>query len=303
MKKVTIAIAILLMAGLATAQTMIPLPSFGRTYSSTMTRGLFLQAPIDFTVVGLRVPDETNHGKQNVCLYKHTSAPPAYSGTVPLTPLFSKFNEPSANIISCSEKFTKGEWLIVLGACGDSTRLHNSYASTSCFQTNVLGAATTLCRCGTQNNIITLTPPHPIWSEVAGSPSRVEVYVASATITGSGTPSPGNTIKFALNAPADPNLPYQMGSALGNGPIPIDTRQLGLSPDALLVMSAGGLLPSVFKNYAGKLDAKGDATASLDIPNYPVLKGVRIYTAFVTILGTAPSGMASISNTFMFVIT
>jgi hypothetical protein len=302
MKKVTIAIAILLLAGLATAQTMIPLPSFGRTYSSSMTRGLFLQAPIDFTVVGLRVPDEKQHGKQNVCLYKHTSAPPAYSGTVPLTPLFSKFGEPSANIIPCSEKFTKGEWLIVLGACGDSTQLHNSYASTSCFQTNVLGAPTSLCRCGTQNNIITLTPPHPIWSEVAGNPSRVEVYVASATIAGSGTPNPGGTIKFTLSSPIDANLPYQVGTALGNGPIPIDTRQLGLSADGLLVMSVGALLPTVFKSYAGTLDAKGDATASLDIPNFPVLKGVKIYTAFVTVLGTAPSGVSSISNTFMFVI-
>jgi hypothetical protein len=67
-------------------------------------------------------------------------------------------------------------------------------------------------------------------------------------------------------------------------------------------MSVGALLPTVFKSYAGTLDAKGDATASLDIPNFPVLKGVKIYTAFVTVLGTAPSGVSSISNTFMFVI-
>jgi len=301
MKRATIVIAVLVLAGLATAQTMIPMPAFSRTYSSTMTRGMYCQAPADFAVVGLRVPDETQHGKQNVCLYKHTSAPPAYSQTVPLTPVFFKFGEPSANIIPCAVNYKKGEFLIVIGACGDSTRLHNSYSGSTAFPTTIMGAATTLYRCGIQANIITTNPPHPVWSE-ASSICRVEVYVASATVVGSGTPNPGGTIKFALSSPTDANLPYQLGSALGNGPIPIDTRQLGLSPDALLFMSVGGVLPMVFKNYAGKLDANGDATASLDIPNFPVLKGVRVYTAFLTLLATAPSGVSNISNTFLFTI-
>jgi hypothetical protein len=303
MKRTTLVIAILLLAGLATAQTMIPLPAYSTTYTSPSgTRGFYCQAPLDFTVVGLRVPDEKQHGKQNVCLYRHTSAPPAYSSTVPLTPIFSKFGESSANIIPCSEKFKKGEWLIAIGACGDSTTMLNSYGPSGCFQSNVLGMATTLCRCGIQANIVTAKPPHPVWSENAYNVCRVEVYVASATLAGSGTPSPGGTIKFALSASADTNLPYQMGSSLGNGPIPIDTRQLELSADALLVLSAGGLLPTVFKDYVGKLDASGAGNASIDIPNYPILKGVRIYSAFLTLLASAPSGVSSISNTFLFTI-
>jgi hypothetical protein len=301
MKKTTIVIAVLLLAGIATAQVMIPIPAFSRTYSSSMTRGMYCQAPADFTVVGLRVPDETKHGKQNVCLYKHTAAPGRYPATTPLTPLFFKFGEPSANIIPCSVNFKKGEFLIAIGACGDSTRLHNSYSGSTAFPTTIMGAATTLYRCGIQANIVTTNPPHPVWSEPS-SISRVEVYVASTTLTGSGTPNPGATIKFALSSPADAGLPFQMGSSLGNGPIPIDTRQLGLSADGLLVMSVGGLLPSVFKTYAGMLDKAGAATASLDIPNIPVLKGVRIYTAYVTLLATAPSGVSGISNTFLFTI-
>jgi hypothetical protein len=302
MRTTAIVILVLLMAGLAAAQTMIPMPPFNNTYSATMTRGMYCQVPIDFTVVGLRVPDETNNGKQNVCLYRDASAPPTWSQTVPLTPVFSKFGEPSANIIPCSESYKTGEFLIVLGACGDATRLHNSYSSSSAFPTTIFGAPTTLYRCGTQNNIITLTPPHPIWSEAA-SICRVEVYVAAASITGSGSGAPGTTITFALSAPADGGLPYQIGSSLGNGPIPIDTRQLGLSADGLLFTSVLGLAPTVFQNYAGMLDKQGVGKAALDIPNLPVLKGVRIYTAFVTLLGTAPSGIASISNSFLFTIT
>ena len=125
-------------------------------------------------------------------------------------------------------------------------------------------------------------------------------YIAAATITGSGSGAPGTNIDFALSAAGDAGLSYQMGSSFGNGPIPIDSRKLGLSLDDLLVLSASGALPAIFKNYAGVLDASGAAAARLSIPNLPVLKGVRIYTAFVTLKATAPSGIASISNTFMF---
>ena len=103
MRKTAFVIAILLLAGLVTAQTMIPIPAFGSTYSGSYTRGFYCQVPVDCTVTGLRVPDETNNGKQNVCLYKHTSPPPTYSATVLLMPIFSKFGEPSANIIPCAE--------------------------------------------------------------------------------------------------------------------------------------------------------------------------------------------------------
>jgi len=304
----TVSCLVILLVGLAVADlgaqgTMIPLPAFNSTFSSaSLTRGFYVQAPVDFTVVGLRVPDESKHGKQNVVLFNHTSAPPAWSATVNLTPLFTKFNEPSANIIPCSVNYKKGDWLVVIGACGDSTTMRNSYGPNGCFTSNILGNQVSLCRCGTQYNIITKTPPYPVWSENAFNVSRVEVYVASAKLIGSGTGKPGTTIQFVLSAAGDPNLAYVMGSSLGNGPIPIDTRQLELSPDNLLVLSTGGLLPSVFQNYAGNLDATGSAKASLNIPPFPILKGVRIYTAFLTLAPSAPSGVKSISNTFLFTI-
>ena len=302
--RTTTFIAVLLLAGLATAQTMVPLPAFGSTFSgSAMTRGFFFQAPVDFTVVGLRVPDEFKDGKQNVVLFNHTAAPPAFSSVANLTPAFLKFGEPSANQIPCAVNYKKGDWLIVIGACGTAT-MRNSYAAVrGCVMSTIFGQPISLCRCGTQFNIVSKVPPYPVWSEVAGNISRVEVYVASASLVGSGTGGIGTTLSFMLTAAADAGLPYQMGSSFGNGPIPIDTRSLGLSGDSLLFLSVGGLLPAVFKNYSGKLDTTGAAKASLDIPNLTILKGIRIYTAFVTLLGTAPSGVASISNSFLVTIT
>jgi len=121
-------------------------------------------------------------------------------------------------------------------------------------------------------------------------------------IVGSGSGKPGTSIAFTLFSPSDGGLPYQMGSSFGNGPIPIDTRVLGLSADSLLVLSVSGTLPLVFQNYAGVLDGQGNGAGQLNIPNFPPLVGLRIYTAFLTLKATAPSGISNISNSFLFTI-
>jgi hypothetical protein len=301
-------LAAILIAGLAAAtaraQVMIPLPPFSNSYTAGMTRGFACQVPLDFTVVGLRVPDEGKQGKQNVCLYKDATIPPQYSAVVNLTPVFSKFDEPSANIIPCNVPYKKGEFVIVLGACATTigATLYNSYAASGNFGTTILGSPTTLIRCGTQNNIATLAPPHPLWQENGGSISRVEVYIASAILAGSGSPTPGGSVTFSVSAAADAGLPYQLGSAFGPGPIPLGSRKLELSVDKLLELSVSGLAPALFRNYAGTLDASGQASAKLVIPNNTALKGTRIYSAFVTLLPSAPLGVKNISNNFLVTV-
>jgi len=304
MRTTTVVIAVLLLAGIACAQSMMPIPGFARTFSSaSLTRGFYFQAPIDFTIVGMRVPDETKHGKQNVAIIKPAAQPPTYPTTTTGGLQFYKGGEPSNVIISCQVSFKKGEWVAVLGACGDATMMHNSYStSSSPFQSKLLGQTVPISRFGTQTNIVTQQGKGAYWCNT-GTVSRVEVYVASATLAGSGSGAPGTSLDFTLKSAADAGLPYQMGSAFGNGPISIDSRKLELSPDDLLVLSTSGAVPSIFQDYAGLLDAQGEAKAKLNIPNIPALKGVRIYTAFVTLKATAPSGVSSISNSFMFTVT
>ena len=124
----------------------------------------------------------------------------------------------------------------------------------------------------------------------------------TAMIAGTGTGARGTTYNFSLLSASEPKLNYGMGSSFGNGPIPLDTRKLGLSVDDLLLVSTSGLLPSVFANYSGILDTSGRASASLVIPNIAALKGLKIYTAFVTLKASSPSGISSISNTTDFTI-
>lgn len=123
-----------------------------------------------------------------------------------------------------------------------------------------------------------------------------------ASITGKGSTAPGSTLFLDLDAAPDAGLPYQVGSSLGAGPIHIGRRTLGLSPDTMLVVSLSGALFWVFRDYTGVLDAQGKARARIDIPNLSILKGVRIYSAFVTLRAGAPAGIQSISFTFMFSI-
>jgi len=124
-----------------------------------------------------------------------------------------------------------------------------------------------------------------------------------AELQGRGAPKPGSRVDLALATLNDTGLPYLLGTSLGTGPIPIDTRTLDLSPDALLAVTVMGSWPWIFSGYRGVIDAKGQGQAAIHIPNLPALIGVRLHSAFVTLDPAAPSGVRSISNTFAFSIT
>lgn len=124
-----------------------------------------------------------------------------------------------------------------------------------------------------------------------------------ASISGSGSPSIGGTVNLNLLSPADAGLPYQVGTSLGLGPVPIGTRKLGLSLDGLLQVSILGYLPAIFQKYAGNLASpSGTAVAAVVIPKNAGLIGVRLHSAFVTIKPGAPQNLKSISNTYSFTI-
>lgn len=124
---------------------------------------------------------------------------------------------------------------------------------------------------------------------------KVRITVVRAVVIPSGTAKPGTTVRFDLTAASEAGKTYQLGTSLGQGPIPIGPWKVPLAVDSLLLASTGGQLPTVFAAYPGKLDAGGKASANLNLPNLPLLKGVRLYTAFVTLDPNAPSGVSQVS--------
>ena len=133
-----------------------------------------------------------------------------------------------------------------------------------------------------------------------------EAFVARVSfpmLSSSGLPRPGSTMSLSLTPLNDAGLTYQVGSSLGTGPIPVDRRQIKLSPDSLLQISVGGLWPTIFAGYRGVIDSQGQARAAIHIPGMPALIGTHLHTAFVTLDPRAPSGIRSISDTVSLVIT
>ncbi|MBN2197333.1 MAG: SBBP repeat-containing protein [Polyangiaceae bacterium] len=142
---------------------------------------------------------------------------------------------------------------------------------------------------------LTFTNQPPLWTSFVAK-------VALTLLVPSGRPGIGSTINLDITASDSAGLTYVMGSSLGSGPIPIDQRKIELSVDDLLVVTLRGYLPSVFQGYAGVIAATGTAAAAVQIPNASALVGVKIYTAFVTLKPSAPSGVHAISNTVDFTI-
>jgi len=78
---------------------------------------------------------------------------------------------------------------------------------------------------------------------------------------------------------------------------------LDLSVDSLFLVTAQDLLPTVFRNFAGRLDAKGNAVASVRIPaGLPTNLGIPIFVSGVVIDPQAPGAVSTVGNTHWFVL-
>ena len=151
-----------------------------------------------------------------------------------------------------------------------------------------------------------LTFPVTLGPDLTYNGGSVDAFVAKVSftlITATGAPRPGGQVNISLTSLNDAGLPFQLGSSLGTGPIPIDTRSLNLSPDSLLIVTVNNYWPSIFSGFRGVFDSMGLAGAAINLPNITALIGTRIHTAFVTLDPAAPSSIRTISSTYSFTIT
>jgi hypothetical protein len=190
MKKILLGLSVGLLASTSVAQ--IPMSKYVRTYSYTHTRGYFFQAPVDFTVTELQVPDELNAGSYVVALYKMSAAPPTYSASRAEKPVFygyAKDAHTCLKVPALAGSFKKGDWLAVLGGAGNETgTIGNSYGEAGGHvsnMTNILGTPIALGvhRCLMQVNIGTNKGAGPI-SASGGSIGRVRMVVVAGTRKG-----------------------------------------------------------------------------------------------------------------------
>jgi hypothetical protein len=93
-------------------------------------------------------------------------------------------------------------------------------------------------------------------------------YSTFTGLTHQNLPQAGRPLLLHVTVPTRPGAPYQVGVALASTPgIPVPgVGTIPLAADELLLLSISGALPGVFTDSGGVLDARGWATATLNLP-------------------------------------
>jgi hypothetical protein len=128
--------------------------------------------------------------------------------------------------------------------------------------------------------------------------TKLEMVVEDEhNLWGTGTPTPGAMFNVSVRFALHPGKAYLAAASLSSRPgIRVDTRTIPLNPDNLFAASL--LIPQIFVNFAGTLDASGRAHPSVAIPKAAALKGTRFFLAAVVIDVNAPSALAQISQQY-----
>ncbi len=118
----------------------------------------------------------------------------------------------------------------------------------------------------------------------AGGTVQLDVALAPAGgVDVQGQPKPGKTLQLHFSMPADPGAFFVAGAGIsGTVPgLPLGACTLPLNPDAVTALAVASQPP--FAGFSGLLDAAGQATGKLAIPATPLVVGVGLDFAFLTL--------------------
>lgn len=242
--------------------TPTKLENFNATYSSTShTRGYWFTAPTDFLITGLRVPDETNAGVQNVEVVRLHSQPPNLNDdpsqtmddpsgkdfidatTNSFVSLFRRIGVTGKSIIHTTIPVRAGDIIGILGAAGTTT-MKNSYASSNEYSTKILGESVTLKRMGMQYNLNT-TQAQDLWTVDGGAFSRVEMYYIQPPDVrlNADTVATGSTLD---------TTPLATGSGTISATGTVEIRS-GVDPEQVLAGSSGNVLDILDASHSAEI--------------------------------------------------
>lgn len=287
----------------------IELPGATSSINSTQMYGYQTQAPSSVSVVGIRAAGGGGNLLQYVSVFKSSMKLAAYPSSTSLVPVFLANGQAAGGVVPVSPPIdlAAGEWLHVLGSTNNATTssvMSTSLGTPGVFQGGrIAGQTVPLYRIRSYGNTSSITPTTPlaISSDDGGELGRVEVYVVGLA-GDTASPTIGSTVNLTLESGLDAGRQYVLGLSFGAGPTPLGSRQIDLSVDPLLVATVNNAIPSILANARGTLDAVGEAAARFNVPSVAGLRGVRIHAAFVTLDPGAPSGVRSISKSFIMTI-
>lgn len=181
--------------------TLMPLPTFSSTYTTAAaTYGYWFTAPVAFVIIGLRVPDEAGHGLQNVEVvrFNNNGPPPSDGGvTDDFTSLVQLVGQPSAGALPVYIPVAAGDVIGILGAAGDASALHHSYALNNA-SSSIGGQPVTLVRMRMQHNLAVEPASELRQDPAAANLARVEMYYQAGV--SAPLPSQSVSLDWAVSA-------------------------------------------------------------------------------------------------------
>ncbi|MDT8324511.1 MAG: hypothetical protein RRA94_10385, partial [Bacteroidota bacterium] len=251
LKTALFSLLVLLAGGMLHAQTMLPLPAHGSTYSASQVRGFWFTAPTDFVIVGVRVPTDVGTTAQNVQIIKFANTPPAYPTTATGTTLGYWNNVAGTSIIPCYVEIQAGDHIAIFGARdGGGTTNLNSYATPSGnYTSSILGQSVTLERMVWQSGT---WPIGACSRESGGTIARTEVYYIPP-VTG-----PDDAGVYSIDSP--------LNFCAGNEDVTVTLRNYGTNPltSATINWTLNGV-PQTPYNWTGMLDTVSITTRSTQV--------------------------------------
>ncbi len=138
-------------------------------------------------------------------------------------------------------------------------------------------------------------------------PTGLTRYGSRRIVTsGSGKPGTTVTVRIQSRKPSDAGMAYQLACALTytSGLKMPGGEYLDLTPDSLFFITASGVLPGLFKDFTGFLDASGNAAASVNIPKgLPPGLGITVFVSGIVLDPKVPGGVSTVGNTHWFVLS
>lgn len=172
--------------------TLMPIPPHSSTYTGN-PRGYWFTAPTDFTIVGLRVPDDFSTDPQSVHLFE---MPTASSGSV-FTTLHHTGSLATLTVIPVNIPIQTGAVIGVLGYRATT----NSYGA-GAYPSTIGGMPVTLTRIYNNSSQITSAPATGTMTFSSGSLARVEIYYQIGPTLGV-IGAPGSAATAFANAQGD----------------------------------------------------------------------------------------------------
>ncbi len=258
-----------------------PMPPQNSTFSSN-ARGYWFQAPVNFNIIGVQVPDAITSQNIAVVRFDPPGPPPLYATTTNnFTVLYLTQGNPNIGVLPVNIAVVAGDYIGVLGTRESSD--DNSYA-TSPSTTIIDGQTVTITRMGMQYPLATIAPQE-LWQEAGGSISRVEltyeIGCESTRTPAVATVNPAATIAIAANPPAlcegqssvisvtstNSNYTYTWSPATGlSGTTGSTVTATPLSPITYTITADDGTcgaIDSIFVSV-GPASVAGTATISTD---------------------------------------